>query len=219
MPSYINQNKNYYRNQRKSLAEYVPGGKHFILDVGCGSGFFGEYLKKSGKAEKVYGIELLAEVAAEATGKIDAVLCADLDTHNLSNLDDLWREVAFDYIVCADVLEHLQNPEMVLRALKRYLKPSGKLIVSVPNVRNWSVVAPLLFKGRWDYQDSGIMDRTHLRFFTKSTAIELISNCGYQIKQCDALFGKRRRILSNITLSLFDEFLSNQYVYVAVPSN
>lgn len=215
MTSLTNQSKNYYRNQRKSLARYIPQGKHFILDVGCGSGFFGVYLKETGKADKVFGIELVEEVAAEAADNINAVLCADLDTYNLIELGGVWKEVTFDYIVCADVLEHLKDPWTVLVELKKYLKPGGKLIVSIPNVRNWRVIGSLLFKGRWDYEDVGIMDRTHLRFFTKSTAAELISNSGYQIRLCEPLFGKYRRIISKLTLSLFDEFLAAQYVCVA----
>lgn len=207
--------RSYYRNQRKSLSVHIPDGNHRILDVGCGSGYFGAYLKESGKANQVFGIELMEEAATEAATLLDGVICADLDVFELSNLTDEWDEISFDFIVCADVLEHVKNPWATLNSLAKYLKPGGKLIISIPNVRHWSVVFPLLFRGRWDYQDAGIMDRTHLRFFTKSTASELIKKTGLSLSSDIPLIGGRWRILSKLSRGGLDEFLAVQFVFVA----
>lgn len=215
MRNSIQNNNNYYRNQRKSLSVHIPDGKHQILDVGCGSGYFGAYLKESGKANQVFGIELIEEAATEAATLLDRVICADLDVFDLSTLSDKWGEISFDFIVCADVLEHVKNPWATLASLAKYLKPGGKLVVSIPNVRHWSVVVSLLLRGRWDYQDAGIMDRTHLRFFTKSTGSELIFGAGFELLICKPLIGGRWSILSKLTAHLLDEFLAIQYVYVS----
>jgi len=157
----------------------------------------------------------MKDAAAEASTYLDGVICADLDVFDLSSLHSAWGECAFDFVVCADVLEHVKNPWAMLASLAGFIKPGGKLIVSIPNVRHWSVVLPLVFGGRWDYQDAGIMDRTHLRFFTKSTASELIFRAGFCLSSVSPLIGGRWRVLSRMSGHLLDEFLAIQYVFVA----
>jgi SAM-dependent methyltransferase len=205
----------YYRNQRKPLSTHIPPGAHSVLDVGCGAGHFGAYLKESGKAARVFGIELLPEAAQEARAHLDKVVCANLDTYDLVHLPEDLGLGSFDYIVCADVLEHVKDPWTKLAGLGGLLKPEGKVIVSVPNVRHWSVILPLVARGRWDYQSEGIMDQTHLRFFTHSTASELIERAGFSVSKSVPQIGGRWKSLSRISLGLADEFLAIQYVFVA----
>lgn len=205
----------YYRNERRSLSKHIPPGNHRILDVGCGAGHFGAYLKKSNKAEKVYGVELFKDAADEAANYLDGVICADLDSLDLSTLRSEWGDHAFDYIVCADVLEHVKNPWKTLAALTELLATEGQVIVSLPNVRHWSVLFPLLFRGQWEYQEAGIMDRTHLRFFTKATACELVRSAGFRMVSITPLIGGRWRTLSKASAHLLDEFLAIQFVLVA----
>lgn len=209
--------RSYYRNERRPLSIHIPAGDNIILDIGCGAGHFGAYLKRCGKATTVVGIELFPEAAEEARSQLDAVACANLDHYDLANMKtDLGRD-RFDIITCADVLEHVRDPWGVLKELGGHLNVDGKVIVSVPNVRHWSVLLPLLVKGRWDYSEAGIMDRTHLRFFTKSTAIELVRKSGLKPISVNPLLGPRWRTLSRWTLGLFEEFLAIQYVIVAHP--
>jgi len=85
---------------------------------------------------------------------------------------------SLDVVLCLDVLEHLIDPWTTASRLARLLKPGGVLIASVPNVRHFRVVLPLLLRGRWEYQQSGLMDRTHLRFFTEHSATELLRQAG-----------------------------------------
>lgn len=207
-------NINYFRNQRKALSIHIPNGNHRILDVGCGSGHFGANLKMSGKAAQVFGIEIFGEAAKEAASHLDGVKCADLDTLVLSELHQEWGQLKFDYIVFADVLEHVKNPWAALEEFKKWLFPNGKVIISIPNVRHWSVLFSLALRGRWDYQDAGIMDRTHLRFFTKSTACEMAQKSGYQIASVSPLIGGRWKTLSRVSGGLLDEFFAIQFVIV-----
>lgn len=205
----------YFRHERKSLSIHIPFGSHRVLDVGCGAGYFGAYLKKSGKAEEVYGVELFKDAADEAAHNLDGVICADLDSLDLSTLRSEWGDQAYDYIVCADVLEHVKNPWKTLAALTELLGTNGKIVVSLPNVRHWSVLVPLLFRGQWEYQEAGILDRTHLRFFTKATACKLVQSAGFRTLSITSLIGGRWRTLSKVSAHLLDEFLAVQFVLVA----
>jgi 2-polyprenyl-3-methyl-5-hydroxy-6-metoxy-1,4-benzoquinol methylase len=207
--------RGYYRNERRPLSVHIPRGPHVILDVGCGAGHFGAYLKRSGKAATVVGIELFPDAAEEARSQLDAVVCANLDYYDLAGMQADLGHDKFDVITCADVLEHVRDPWKTLERLGQHLSDDGSVIVSVPNVRHWSVLLPLLLKGRWDYRDAGIMDRTHLRFFTKSTAVELLRNAGLSPSSVNPLLGPRWRTLSRWTLGLLEEFLAIQYVIVA----
>lgn len=207
----------YYRNERRPLSVHIPDGDNVILDIGCGAGHFGAYLKHCGKAVTVVGIELVPHAAEEARSQLDAVVCADLDHYDLANIRSDLGYDKFDVITCADVLEHVRDPWRTLDALGRHLNGTGVVIVSLPNVRHWSVVLPLVFKGRWDYRNAGIMDRTHLRFFTKQTAIELLRDSGLTPSSVNPLLGPRWRTLSRWTLGLLEEFFAIQYVIVARP--
>src|ERR1700730_6604806 len=132
-------------------------GRLKILDVGTASGYLGKILR--GKGHSVSGIENDAAAAEKAKGYYDSFQLADLERYEFP----FRRE--FDYILFADVLEHLRDPAAVLRKCLPALKESGKIIISVPNVANLVVRLSLLFGG-FDYTDRGILDRTHLQFFT-----------------------------------------------------
>jgi len=138
-----------------------------ILDVGTASGYLGKAWKKSG--HHVTGIEFDTAAAERARENYHAFRIADIETFEFPYRSE------FDYIVFADVLEHLRDPAGVLHRCIPGLKDSGKIIVSVPNVANWVTRLGLLF-GRFDYTDRGILDRTHLRFFTLRSAGQLMSD-------------------------------------------
>ncbi|HEU4522622.1 MAG TPA: class I SAM-dependent methyltransferase [Thermoanaerobaculia bacterium] len=143
-----------------------------ILDVGCGYATTSERLRRLGN--RVTGIESSAEAVAVASERLDEVVAADLqDTAKIGDR-------RFDAIVFADVLEHLSWPETILKQYLRFLAPGGSVIVSLPNVGLWSVRLSLL-TGRFEYADTGVLDRTHLRFFTRRTARRLIEEAGLSI--------------------------------------
>jgi len=128
-----------------------------ILDVGTASGYLGKIWR--GRGHYVAGVEYDAAAAEKAREHYDTFQIADVETFEFP-----YRE-EFDYIVFADVLEHLRDPAAVLRRSIPALKESGKIIISVPNIANCVIRLSLLF-GRFDYMDKGILDRTHMRFFT-----------------------------------------------------
>ena len=128
-----------------------------ILDVGTAAGYLGKIW--TSKGHRVTGIEFDATTAEKARAYYESFEVADLETFPFPYR----RE--FDYIVFADVLEHLRDPAAVLRRCLPALKESGKIIISVPNVANWIIRISLLF-GNFNYMNRGILDRTHMRFFT-----------------------------------------------------
>jgi SAM-dependent methyltransferase len=144
-----------------------------ILDVGTASGYLGRSL--SARGHHVTGIEKDPAMAEAARPYYDSFYLADIETFDFS----LRRE--FDYILFADVLEHVRDPAAVLRIYLPALKETGKIIVSVPNVANIAVRSSLLF-GKFDYIDRGILDRTHLRFFTLRSLKLMMSEVSCDIR-------------------------------------
>ena len=152
-----------------------------VLDVGCHTGIMGEALKDH-KQCKVIGIDTDINALHIARARLQAALLIDIEQSSWA--EHLRNEGYhnFDVILFGDVLEHTQYPERILLQAKEILKPGGDVIVSVPNIAHWRVRLGLLF-GRFDYTDSGILDRTHLRFFTRRSAIALLKNSGYTVSQ------------------------------------
>lgn len=178
------QKPGYYECPRYEVADLVSTGSQRILDVGCGAGVLGGFLKDRQGAE-VWGVECCAEAAATAAEKLDRVFSGAIEEH-LESLPDAF----FDTIVCADVLEHLVDPWKVLAELREKLTPGGELVASIPNIRHWSILWCLL-EGSWKYGDAGILDRTHVRFFTKQSIIELFDGADLQLLE---LYGTRLNV-------------------------
>jgi SAM-dependent methyltransferase len=153
------------------LLERENGPVH-ILDVGTAGGYLGKLLRERGHT--VTGIENDALTAERAKEHYDSFQIANIETFTFAYR----RE--FDYIVFADVLEHLRDPTAVLRTCVPALKESGKIIISVPNVANFLVRLSLLF-GRFEYMDRGILDRTHLRFFTLRSLGQMTSTVSCKV--------------------------------------
>lgn len=205
---------NYFKGRRTTIAENISKGANRILDVGCGAGLFGAYLKLNGYAEHVTGIEINQKAADEASTNLDNVYCRDLNKTSISDVLKASADNQFDYITCNDVLEHLVNPWQVLKDLSNKLSPEGEIIASIPNVRHWTVLLPLMFRGRWDYQDSGIMDRTHLRFFTKNTMQQLFESAGLKVHYMHPLIGGKWKLVDKYSLHILRDFVTVQWVIV-----
>lgn len=147
-----------------------------VLDVGCGFATTSQHI--AGRGNRVTGIESSAEAVAVARERVSDVVHADLQ--QIEVVKQSLGERRFDVIIFADVLEHLAWPIGVLRGYLGLLKDGGSVIVSLPNVGLWSVRLSLLF-GRFRYEETGVLDRTHLRFFTRRSARELIEQAGLEV--------------------------------------
>ncbi|HEX7831658.1 MAG TPA: class I SAM-dependent methyltransferase [Thermoanaerobaculia bacterium] len=139
-----------------------------VLDVGCGFATTSEHIQKRGN--DVTGIESSAVACEVGSKRISRMIHADLVTAPLAGLQ-------FDAIIFADVLEHVPWPVGVLKRYLDALAPGGSVIVSLPNVGLWSVRLAHL-AGKWDYEETGVLDRTHLRFFTRKSAKWLLGQAG-----------------------------------------
>lgn len=192
----------------------IPAGCRTILDVGCGNGVLGEYLKSIG-VERVCGIELFENAANNAMLILDEVCQGDVESMKLP-----FDGGSFDCIVCADVLEHLVNPWQTVSKLKALLAPGGCMIASFPNVGFHKVIRGLL-KGRWRYTDAGVLDRTHLRFFTLEGIKELFASNSMNIdevyRKVDC--GANMKILNLLLANSLSESLVIQYVVRTRPAS
>ncbi len=163
----------YYQQQRSDMRGYLPENPRRVLEIGCGEGAFSAGI--AGAVEK-WGIEPNADAAQVAAGRLDHVLTGRFD----AVVDQLPKQY-FDLVVCNDVIEHMEDHDRFLREIRQYIAEGGMLVGSVPNMRNYKVLFDLLFLGDWRYQDSGIMDRTHLRFFTHASLRRSLNEAGYRI--------------------------------------
>ena len=175
MKFYENKPSGYYDNVRKEMLKYLPENSKKILDVGCGNGAFASLLKQKNNAE-VWGIELMEKEAIIAQEIVDKVFIGNCEKH-INDLPDNY----FDAIYFNDVLEHLADPYSVLEDLKCKLAPNGVIISSIPNVRFFRTFSKVVFLKDWKYDDFGIMDKTHLRFFTNKSIKRMYEELGYEI--------------------------------------
>jgi 2-polyprenyl-3-methyl-5-hydroxy-6-metoxy-1,4-benzoquinol methylase len=167
-------NPDKYSSHERILAmlQELPSGAS-VLDVGSAGGYFGERL--AGKGYYVVGVEQDEASANVASAFYDEFIIADVES-------GLSLSRKFDVIVLADILEHLRQPLKVLNHLRDLLSSTGRFVISVPNVANIYVRLNLLI-GRFEYADRGILDETHLRFFTLNSACALVQEAALRVKQ------------------------------------
>lgn len=165
----------YYQGSKRALAWMVPDGCKRLLEIGCAEGRFGAHLKESRGCE-VWGIEFNPDAAGRAAKKLDRVLVGDAEV-----VIDGMAQGYFDCIVLFDVLEHMMNPESVLRKAIPLLVEGGTIAICVPNVLYVSNLYHLLLNKDWKYIDHGVLDITHLRFFTKKSLRRLLVEAGYDV--------------------------------------
>lgn len=201
----------YHGQVRRDVFALVAKGDR-LLDLGGGTGATARELKRIGRCRYVGVIDGISDHVAD----LDFAATGDLDQPG-QIVQLATAHGPFDTILCLDVLEHLRAPESVLTEVLTALSPGGQLVASIPNVRHVSVIVPLLLRGRWDYADTGVLDRTHLRFFTRSSARALIEGAGFRIDRIvpSATATRWQRLGNLLTLGLLRDLFTIQYYIVA----
>lgn len=166
-------NDPYYSDPRPDIRALIDAQGARVLDVGCGAATLASTLKSDGAAY-VAGIELNGPAAELARPRLDRLV-----EGSVVDVELPFETHSFDYLIFADVLEHLADPHAALRRCLPFLRPGGNVIISVPNWRFYSVLLRLIFD-RWEYTDSGVRDRTHLRVFTRRTLLNFLHEAGLE---------------------------------------
>ena len=157
------------------------------MDLGCADGTLGQILKKTHGCQ-VVGVENNKRLVKIAKTKLDKVIFGDIDAK--TTLDKIAKEPKFDVIFASAIFEHLKRPTVVVKKLSKSLKNDGFLLITLPNIAFWQIRINLL-RGNFNYTDSGILDKTHLRFFTTKTALEFLKDeCGLKIVRVEFEFPK-----------------------------
>ena len=201
----------YYAAERPELLAFLrPHGRFgAALDIGCSSGVLGKTLLDQGMVAACDGVEVNAEAARLAGTRLRRVWSGSLE----SLAEQIpWGQ--YELIILADVLEHLADPWAALRLLHARSAPGCRLLLSVPNVRHYKVSLPLLFRGEFRYADDGIMDRTHLHFFTRGSLEETVRDCGWAVRAWGShMKGRYRRWY--MPTRLLEPFVAVQYMLLA----
>lgn len=210
---------NYYQNVRQEMLELLPSEMKVrkAADIGCGEGYFGLALKEITGAE-VWGVELETAAARVATKRLDKVINSSIE-------DALAKMPAnsFDVIYCNDVLEHLYDPEDIVHKLKSKLKKGGLLISSIPNVRYFHTFIGLSLGREWEYTHDGVLDFTHLRFFTDKSIVNMFERAGYEIVSQKGInpttaISMKFKILNVLLKRKFDDTQYIQFATIAKKS-
>lgn len=164
----------YYNNTRNEIAALIPNDIRTILDIGCAKGNFLKFVKEKTQAE-TWGIEVEIEVGEKAKVNVDKVIIGKVE-----EVIDSVPNNYFDCITFNDVLEHLLEPTEVLKLIKPKLSRNGIVIASVPNVRHFWNLYELIIKKDWKYRESGILDSTHLRFFTQKSLYRMFEEANFR---------------------------------------
>ena len=214
----------YFEQSRPEMLRLIPFSCQRVLDVGCGSGGFGALLKESRNIE-VWGVEPFPFAAAQASVKLDRVLNGTFIPR--PELTDK----AFDCVVFNDVLEHLQNPDAAIRYARKLLSPNGVIVASIPNIRHLPTIARLLVLGEWKYRDCGTLDKTHLRFFTRSSIREMFQAEGFLLETIEGIFPYRGvpnvrnfiwrlfNIMNLVCFGNFKDLKFERFALIARPAN
>lgn len=205
----------YYHRVRTELLPLIPRGAGTLLDVGCAAGATGAAAKAERGVAEVVGIEIEADVAEMARERIDRVYVGTAEEVLPTIADD-----KFDAVLCADVLEHMIDPWAFLTLLRPSLAPGGIVVASIPNVGHARVVAKIL-RNQFLYESEGILDRTHLRFFTQETIENMFVSTGYVVRSIEGRSTSRpamQRVLARLPRGLARSFYG-QYLVTAVAAD
>ncbi len=210
---YATKSASYFSNARADFVDrlaFDPTAS--ILEVGCGTGATGALALSEGRCGSYTGVELFEAAASEARTVLTNVI-----TGNVETLDFPWQAASFDALILSEVLEHLVEPRQVVKNMSRFIRPGGLVLASSPNISHWRVVRELAL-GRFEMADQGVFDRTHLRWFTPSTFVEMFEDAGFKVEEVGPVtaFSPRTELLSRLTGGRFDHLFMTQIALVAV---
>jgi len=203
-------NSDYFDGIRNEVLPYIPSQAKVFLDVGCAHGKFGAMLKKRDPQSEVWGAEISFKAAAIARQFLDKVIVGDI-----MQCVNLLPNNFFDCVVCNDSLEHMADPFLLLERIKTKLSRKGVIVSSVPNVRYYRNLQNLLFKKQWRYEHAGVLDRTHLRFFTEKSIRDMYEGLGYKIEVHEGINSTRKKnihLLVLLSLGWLEDIRFQQFV-------
>lgn len=207
----------YYQGQRPEMLAFIPKDAQRIVELGCGAGGFSALLRETRKDSYVIGIEIHPESAQEARRRLDEVIEQPVEIA----LESI-PAGSIDCVVCNDVLEHLVDPWAVLRQVKKILRPQGSVVSSIPNVRHFPVFKSYFLQGDWRYEKWGVLDRTHLRFFTKSSIERMFSESGFRTSRIEGIFGQplpwKAALLNRFLGGKLTDMQYERFACVALPN-
>jgi len=210
MNEYEKKDEVYFSNTRFEIKPLLPIFSDSVLEIGCGNGATLKWLKESNMCKTTTAIELVESMAKEAEKSVDKVYIGDCEKIVLDLIPN-----SYDLILCLDVLEHMIDPWIFIEKVQLSLKPGGIIVASIPNIRNANVIAKLLFNKTFKYESHGLLDKTHLRFFTKISAQELMNIDFLVIEKMITnpipLFTKTG-IFNFLTFGIFKELLTTQFL-------
>ena len=206
----------YFSHERREVAPFLPWRDLRILEIGCGAGATLAWLRAEGYCRWAGGVERDASAASAARGRLDRLWVGNIEALDL----DL-APGSIDVILCLDVLEHLIDPWTVVARLGGLLADGGAIIASIPNIRYRKIVLPLLLGGRFDYAEDGVLDRTHLRFFVRDTAVALMQSGGLAVDKIEPLVKLKPWrfpwIVDKMTAGRLIDLMAMQYLIRARP--
>jgi 2-polyprenyl-3-methyl-5-hydroxy-6-metoxy-1,4-benzoquinol methylase len=212
MNNYNNKNNGYYNNPRPEMLELIPDSAKRILEIGCGNGSFGASIKRN-KEVHYTGVDIFPDSIASAAVQLDEAILANIEN------DELPFELEqFDCLIMNDVLEHLLDPWRALQKLLTLVQPNGHVVASIPNMRHYPVIQDLIINCQWNYIEEGVMDKTHLRFFTHKTIESLFSNNNLKTQVLRGINGGRLpwkfALINKIFSNSIDDMRFRQFAYV-----
>lgn len=210
---YKDKARGYFESVRPEMLEFLPQQFERVLDVGCGNGAFGQAIKNQHPKTEVWGVEYDLQAAEEAKSVLEKSFGGPIEAH-LTHLPDNY----FDCVFFNDVLEHLQNPYQLLEEIKPKLRNGGVVISSIPNIRYFRTFSRLIFHKEWEYAHHGVLDFTHLRFFTVKSIRKMYEGAGYEVithKGIRRTKSIRPKLLNIVTLGWFWDIEYTQFATVA----
>jgi 2-polyprenyl-3-methyl-5-hydroxy-6-metoxy-1,4-benzoquinol methylase len=222
----------YHQNPRSEIASFVAEPPGTVLDVGCGGGATGKLFKEKFPGTRVVGIEINPRAAEYARQFLDQVICAPIEEVDLAR-DAPGAEIRL--VLLLDVLEHLYDPWRALARVRSWLAPGTRVLASVPNVRNLAVLDELA-GGHFQYAENGVLDVTHVRFFTRAELRRMFEETGFRVNNLEPLtqpeivdeivVGRRPGRIDTRNLSVgyrdfadLEDLYAFQYVVDAVPAS
>lgn len=179
----------YFQYERREVSGLLPTQYSKVLEIGCGTGQFRNNLNQEHEYWGVEPVEFIAKLAKE---KLDKVLVG-----TYQEVENLIPNNYFDLVICNDVIEHMPDDDSFLQSIKQKIKKDGCLVASIPNVRYILNLWELLIKKDWQYKSAGLLDRKHLRFFTRKSLVRTLNNNAFSIKQITGINRYKPQSLRN----------------------